>query len=434
MVVILIIINLDDIIYNDGTGGRDKMIQFKNIDELKEFISKEVLLTNEATKYLGISSQRLHQLVQSGKLTPIKITRASSLFLKSELYERKFEIEKSYGHARSALSVNKEGGVNTVQTINDAINYFTLLALFKGKYKKCDPIYHHLATQIDMTRPINEISKDMSLITGFDEKEILHESYQVQKGFEKLKDDDYIVKIGTELYPQLLAQTEQAPVFLFMRGNLNLLKFNTISIVGTRNPSEQGKKRAQILAERLGLNRIVVASGLARGIDTAAHTGALNRKNPTIAVIGTPLTMVYPKENEMLQRSIEENGLVISQFAPSMSVQRWNFPMRNAVMSGISLATVIIEAGETSGSLIQADYALKQGRIVFIPQSAIDNDDLKWPKKYIQRKGAYKFSTIDELLFILAKHHKEIFTVINEHNDSPAYLSEGKIGYVHKDE
>jgi DNA processing protein len=413
-------------------GGRNAMFQFKDIDELKEFISKEVLLTQEATKYLGISSQRLHQLVQSGKLTPIKTTRASSLFLRSELYERKFETEKSYGHTRSSL--NNKGGVNTIETINDATNYFTLLALFKGKNKKCDPIYYHLVTQVDLTRPTKEISKDMSVITGFDEKEILYESYQVQKGFEKLKDDDYIVKIGTELYPELLAQTDQAPVFLFMRGNPNLLNFNTISIVGTRNPSEQGKIRAQILAEKFGLNRIVVASGLAKGIDTAAHTGALNRKNPTIAVIGTPLTMVYPKENEMLQRSIEENGLVISQFAPSMSVQRWNFPMRNAVMSGISLATVIIEAGETSGSLIQADYALKQGRIVFIPQSAIDNDDLKWPKKYIQRKGAYKFSTIDELLSILAKHHREILPGINEQKEPPAYLSEGKIGYVHKDE
>jgi DNA processing protein len=406
------------------------LLQFNNTEELKSFLSKEILLTHEATKYLNISPQRLHQLVQSGKLVPIKSTKSSSLFLKSELYERKFEIERSYGPNRNTVNT----GVNSVKIINEAIIYFTLLSLFKGKYKKCDPIYHHLVTQVDLTQEVVKISKDISLITGFEESELLRESLKVQKGLELLKDDDFIVKIGSELYPPILANTEQAPVFLFMRGNPNLLNFNAISIVGTRNPSEQGKKRAQVLAERLGFNRIVVASGLAKGIDTAAHTGALINNNPTIAVIGTPLSKVYPKENEKLQRTIEENGLVISQFAPSMSVQRWNFPMRNAVMSGISLATVIIEAGETSGSLIQADYALKQGRMVFIPQSAIESVNLAWPKKYIQRNGAFKFSTIDELLNTLAENLNELLPKVAKDNEPPASINEGTIDYVSKDE
>ncbi|MGM7682670.1 DNA-processing protein DprA [Cytobacillus sp. Hm23] len=407
------------------------MLQFKDIEELKAFLSKEILLTNEAREYLGISSQRLHQLIQSGKITPIKTTKSSSLFLKPELYERKFEIEKSYGAGRSVA--NDEGGVNSTETINDAINYFTLLALFKGKNKKCDPIYHHLISQADLTLPTSEVVEEISEITGFEEREILLESYKVKKGFEKLEKDDFIVKVGTELYPSLLAKTDQAPVFLFMRGNPNLLKFNAISIVGTRNPSESGEIRANVLAEKFGANRIVVASGLAKGIDTAAHNGAIRLGNPTIAVIGTPLTKVYPKENKELQKEIEENNLVISQFAPSMNVQRWNFPMRNAVMSGISLATVIIEAGETSGSLIQADYALKQGRMVFIPQSAIDNDELKWPKKFIQRKGAYKFSKIEELLVILADNHSELLPGFKEEKHAPANITEGSIDIVHKE-
>ncbi|AWV42250.1 DNA-processing protein DprA [Bacillus sp. FSL W8-0445] len=408
------------------------MLHFDNRGEFEKFVSEEILLTHEATKYLGISSQRLHQLVQSGKLTPLKSTRSSSLFLKSDLYDRKFELEKSYGTSRLS---DKEGGVNSVETINDAVNYFTLLALFKNKIKKCDPIYDHLATQVNLTLPTVDIAKDISTITGFDEKEILFESEKVMKGFKTLKEDDYIVKIGSELYPDLLNKTDHAPVFLFMRGNPNLLNFKAISIVGTRNPSQNGVLRAKVLAEKLGLHRIVVASGLARGIDTAAHNGALSRRNPTISVIGTPITKVYPKENEDLQRSIEESGLVISQFAPSMSVQRWNFPMRNAIMSGISLATVIIEAGETSGSLIQADYALKQGRMVFIPQSAVDNENLMWPKKYVQRKGAFKFSTIDELLEILATHNHDLFTTLDQNTKtSPANISEGSVGYVHKND
>ena len=149
----------------------------------------------------------------------------------------------------------------------------------------------------------------------------------------------------------------------------------------------------------MGRYNIVVASGLARGIDTQAHTAAVEHNNcMTISVIGTSLAKAYPAENSKLQELISEKGLVISQFAPSEKVQRWFFPMRNAVMSGISLATVVIEAGETSGALKQADYALKQKRYVFIPQSALDNDAIKWPRKYIQRPGAYSFRKINELL------------------------------------
>jgi DNA processing protein len=407
-----------------------KMFNFSTIDELKEFLSNEILFTQEATKYLGISSQRLNQLVHAGKISPIKSTKSNSIYLKSDLYERKFEIERNYGSSRGPVN---ESNANTTQTINDAINYFTLLALFKGKHKKCDPIYDHMFSQIDLTLPTIDIVKEMSELTGFEEREILFESHKVKVGIESLKKDDLIVKIGSDLYPKLLEDTQQAPIFLFMRGNTNLLNFNIISIVGTRNPSENGILRAKKLAERFGQNRIVVASGLAKGIDTAAHTGAINMKNPTISVIGTPLTKVYPKENKNLQEQIEEEGLVISQFAPSMAVQRWNFPMRNAIMSGISLATVIIEAGETSGSLIQADYALKQGRMVFIPQSAIENNELKWPKKYSLRNGANVFSTIDELLNTLAQKHHELLPTIKENKELPLNISEGKIGHVHKD-
>src|SRR5690606_19072929 len=137
---------------------------------------------------------------------PIKSTKSSSLFLRSELYERKFEIEKSYGPGRitSALPV----GQNTVETVNDAINYFTLLSLFKNKIKKCDPIYFHLSNQIDLTLATKDIAKDLSSITGFDERDILFESHKVQKGFEQLREDDLIVKIGTDLYPSLLAKTD----------------------------------------------------------------------------------------------------------------------------------------------------------------------------------------------------------------------------------
>lgn len=175
-------------------------------------------------------------------------------------------------------------------------------------------------------------------------------------------------------------------------------------MVGTRTPSPDRREKAYKLSKLLGRFGIVVASGLARGIDTSAHTASIENGQPTIAVIGTPISKVYPRENEWLQRENSEKGLLVSQFPPSANVERWFFPMRNFVMSGISLATVVVEAGETSGALKQASYALKQGRFVFIPQSAINNPNIAWPKKYLTRKGVFKFAKIEELLSQLYTH------------------------------
>lgn len=139
---------------------------------------------------------------------------------------------------------------------------------------------------------------------------------------------------------------------------------------------------------------------MAKEIDTATHQSALKYGGKTIAVIGTPINQYYPKENKELQIEIESKGLVVSQFPPCNSVNRWNFPIRNATMSGISLATIIMEAKETSEALKQADYALKQGRDVLIPQSALDNPLIKWPQKYVSR-GANSFKTLKDVLEIL---------------------------------
>jgi DNA processing protein len=273
-----------------------------------------------------------------------------------------------------------------------------------------EPVFNEISNKVDISMPLTHFVNDVSQIINIEEKVIIKAYDATCKGFEKLEETDFIVKRGSDMYPRLLEQTHESPPFLFMRGNPQLLAGKIVSVVGTRHPSEDGKNKAYKLSKLLGDYHIIVASGLAMGIDTVAHTAALENNNLTIAVIGTPITKVYPKENEKLQKIIAERGLVISQFSPSAPVQRWYFPVRNGVMSGISLATVIIEAGETSGALKQADYALKQGRLVFIPQSALDNPNITWPKKYITKQGAAKFSKIDELLsqleksFVIEKH------------------------------
>lgn len=364
--------------------------------EIRRIISEDVLFAKEAAEFLSISTQRLNQLVHAGKIKPVKQTPAGTLFLKSDLLDRKSDMQSLGGDIKPSEN-NQKLKIDS-KVLQEAVNYYTIQSLFGYSDKKTEPIFDALKQKLDMTVPLLNFDHDVSIITGQDKASIKKAYETTYKGFEKLDATDYVVKRGSELYPKLLEKTAEAPHFLFMRGNINLLNNKIVSVVGTRHPSEDGRNRAYRLSKLLGSYKITVASGLATGIDTAAHTSAIENNNLTIAVIGTPITKVYPKENEKLQRIISEKGLVISQFPPSAPVQRWHFPMRNAVMSGISLATVIIEAGETSGALKQADYALKQGRFVFIPQSALDNPNIGWPRKYITRPGAHKFSKIDELI------------------------------------
>lgn len=366
----------------------------KNYDELRGYIAGEVLFTNEAAKQLGISTQRLHQLVQSGKLVPIKQNRAGSLFLRRDIEARKFDL----ANLDLGNNIGKGTLPNDPMVLQEAINYFTIQSVCGWSGKRTQPIYDKANAHLNLSQPITENLDTASLILDFDAARIQKSYAEVAKGFVSLPDDTYVIKRGQDLYPGLLLLTNEAPEFLFMRGNINLAHLNCIAVVGTRNPTEEGRNKAFKLATLLGKYKIVVASGLAKGIDRSAHEGALEHKTPTIAVIGTPITKSYPKEHAKFQEQIAESGLLISQFAPSQPVQRWNFPMRNAVMSGISLATVVVEAGETSGALFQADYALKQDRFVFVPQGAVDNPSLKWPRKYVQEKGAFAFSRIEELI------------------------------------
>lgn len=211
-----------------------------------------------------------------------------------------------------------------------------------------------------------------------------------------------------------MAQTDQAPRFLYIRGKKSLLhEKRTVAVVGSREASKSAKENTTRLVRALGKNGITVVSGLAKGIDVTAHKAALDNGYNTISVIGTNLNQYYPRENGAVQKEIEKRGLVISQFSPASKTQRWFFPLRNGVMSGISLATVIMEAGETSGALKQADFALKQGRQILIPATALEMKQITWPAKYVQR-GAQVVKTPVDVLKILAENN--IFKVQKEND------------------
>ncbi len=216
---------------------------------------------------------------------------------------------------------------------------------------------------------------------------------------------DVILRRGKPGYPARLAATADAPPLLFVRGTVDVLELPAIAIVGAREASDAGRARARKLARLLAQRGIAIASGLARGIDTAAHRGALDAGGITFAVIGTPLTRCYPSENAELQHRIGEVAAVVSLFAPSAKTRPSCFPMRNATMSGLTLGTVVVEASENSGSLIQARKALEQGRRLFIPRSVFYDSTLTWPRRLV-RQGAIVFATIDELTNYLNHSHE----------------------------
>lgn len=180
-----------------------------------------------------------------------------------------------------------------------------------------------------------------------------------------------LLVLGDADYPPPLALTDPPPPVIAVKGNLSLLTRDTIAMVGSRNASAAGRRIAGDIAKGLSERGYVVASGLARGIDTAAHQASLT--GGTIAVVAGGLDIFYPPENEKLQRSIGEEGLLMGEMPPGTSPQARHFPRRNRLISGLSLATVVVEAALRSGSLITARYALEQNRdVCAVPGSPLD--------------------------------------------------------------
>lgn len=179
-------------------------------------------------------------------------------------------------------------------------------------------------------------------------------------------------------------EAKNAPARLYVAGDVSFLSRGPrVSIVGSRKASVEGLARARALARALVARDMVVVSGLAAGVDTAAHIAAIEAGGRTIAVLGTPLDQAYPKENAELQARIAREHLVISQFASGSAVTPKNFPIRNRTMALLTDATVIVEAGEKSGTLHQGWEALRLGRLLFLMESVATDAKLSWPKEMI---------------------------------------------------
>lgn len=196
-------------------------------------------------------------------------------------------------------------------------------------------------------------------------------------------------------YPGNLRTIHNRPPLLFVQGSLTPADDDSIAVVGTRRPSVEGLKAAAEMAGGIAGAGYTVVSGLAEGIDTAAHQGALSRGGRTVAVVGTGVRRFYPPRNAELQRQLSRDTAVLSQFWPDAPPTRHSFLMRNVVMSGFALATVVIEAAERSGAQSQARHALNHGRPVFLFRSLLSYE---WARTYAERPGTHVVDTADQVL------------------------------------
>jgi len=222
-------------------------------------------------------------------------------------------------------------------------------------------------------------------------------------------------------YPDLLRIIPNPPERLYCFGDVSLLKSKCMAVVGSRHATSYGKEISERLARRLATRGVTTVSGLAAGIDSFAHRGALNGKGKTIAVLGNSLDYCFPKYNLDLMREIAEKGLIVSEYPEGTHSTKFTFPMRNRIISGLSLATIVVEAAINSGSLITADIANEQGRTVYAVPGNINSIYSLGTNKLI-RDGANAISVIDDIL--------DDFNIIGSENEQLCMLSADELSYV----
>ncbi len=230
--------------------------------------------------------------------------------------------------------------------------------------------------------------------------------------------NNHLVTLADAQYPQLLLEINDPPPFLYAKGNLALLNQASIAIVGSRNASVQGEKNAEAFAEGLCHHGLCVVSGLALGIDGAAHRGALKANGATIAVVGTGLDIVYPAKHRHLAHQIVEHGLIISEFALGTPSKPQNFPKRNRIISGLSLGCLVVEANLQSGSQITARLAGEQGREVFAIPGSIHSPMSKGCHQLI-KQGAKLVDDLQDIVeeLGLSRPHKQQNSAVSSHEN-----------------
>ncbi|HHX17840.1 MAG TPA: DNA-protecting protein DprA [Clostridium sp.] len=232
---------------------------------------------------------------------------------------------------------------------------------------KSKKLLEHFKSPYNVWRAKENQFKELTFLTGRDVSNLMNGEIrqQTKKHLENIyKNNIKILTIDDELYPSYLKNIYDPPVVLFVKGFFEKNE-KYIAVVGSRKATSYGLSMAQTISSELSNYGITIVSGMARGVDSYAHKGIISAGGRTIAVLGCGLDIVYPYENKKLMESIIENGACVSEYLPGTAPLANNFPARNRIISGMSLGVIVIEAGERSGSLITADFALEQGREVF---------------------------------------------------------------------
>lgn len=222
---------------------------------------------------------------------------------------------------------------------------------------------------------------------------------------DQLREDHvHLIVRGSECYPGRLAYTARPPHLLFGKGNPNLNDETHVSIVGTRRADSYGIRHTRRIARELAEKGVCIVSGLALGVDAAAHWGALDAKGRTIAVLGGALDKLYPAENRaLMERIIETGGSIVSEYPPGVAPTKFSFVQRNRIVAGMSLGVLVTQAPHKSGALSTVNYALEEGREVFALPGDIDRFGSQLPNKLIA-EGAHPASAAQDILPLLGGH------------------------------
>lgn len=213
----------------------------------------------------------------------------------------------------------------------------------------------------------------------------------------------HVIKVITwedEAYPRRLKEIDQSPPVLYLRGDLAEADFWAVAMVGTRRITAYGRQTAQDLASALAQNGVTIISGMARGVDQVSHLAALNAGGRTLAVLGSGVDVIYPSEHRSLAERIISQGALVSDYPPGTQPEGGNFPPRNRIISGLSQAVVVVEAGDQSGALITAAFAAEQGREVFAVPGQIYAPQSKGANRLI-REGAHILLDVQDILEVL---------------------------------
>lgn len=259
-----------------------------------------------------------------------------------------------------------------------ALNYETVVRTLQKADTYCWDLFLQIANECDVKEELPFNLKTYAEIIGV-ESIALNEVYsKCRAAFERMDRNAMIIDSTSPFWPE---DVKGIP-FLYLKGDAALLRTMGVSVVGTRSPSNRGISLAREVVDSLGESGFTIISGLAKGIDGVAHIEALVKEYKTIGVIGTSICDVYPPAHDKLQGLVAENGLLVSQFAPSRNVERYFFMQRNLLMSQIAHGSFVIEDRDGGGGVKQAQYSEKAGKPVFILRETYDNRTYLWPRKF----------------------------------------------------